>query len=109
MGSFYVMLSAPRQGFILRCQDDPPSVSASRPDCDPVPVFSAVLHPHRSLSLRGARLVVVLVALASAVASIPFVVLGFWPVAGFYGIDVLILWLALRASLNEGQSSRSWW
>ena len=45
------------------------------------------------------RLVVLLVAAASLVASIPFVVLGFWPVAGFYGLDVLLLWLALRASL----------
>lgn len=84
--------------------DDPPLVFDPHPLADQPPVFSAVLHPHRSLSLRGARLVVVLVALASAVASIPFIVLGFWPVAGFYGLDVIILWLALRASLNEGRS-----
>ncbi len=35
------------------------------------PVFSAVLHPHRSLGLRGYRLVIVLVAAASMAASIP--------------------------------------
>lgn len=69
-----------------------------------VPLFSAVLHPHRSLSLKGVRLVVVLVACASLVASIPFVVMGFWPVAGFYGLDVAILWLALRTSVAEARS-----
>lgn len=69
------------------------------------PVFSAVLHPHRSLNLRGVRLVMVLVALASCIASIPFIVLGFWPVAGFYGLDVVLLFFALRASLAEARSS----
>jgi uncharacterized membrane protein len=68
---------------------------------DPHVLFSTRLHPHRSLGLNGIRLVMVLVALASAAASIPFVVLGFWPVAGFYGLDVALLWFALRASLQE--------
>ncbi|PSC03321.1 DUF2244 domain-containing protein [Alsobacter soli] len=72
---------------------------------DAPPVFSAVLHPHRSLNLRGVRLVVALVALGGTVASIPFIVLGFWPVAGFYGLDVLLLFLAMRASLAEARSS----
>jgi uncharacterized membrane protein len=68
------------------------------------PVFSAVLHPHRSLRKGGARLVLVLVGLASLVASIPFLVLGFWPVAGFYGLDVLLLYLALRASFAQARA-----
>ena len=68
------------------------------------PVFSATIHPHRSLGLRGIRLVIVLVAGASLVASIPFIVLGFWPVAGFYGLDVLLLYLALRSSLEQAKA-----
>jgi uncharacterized membrane protein len=78
--------------------------SAPDPMPDAEPLFSTVLHPHRSIGFRGARLVVLLVAAASLVASIPFVVLGFWPVAGFYGLDVLLLFLALRASLAEAKS-----
>ncbi len=78
-------------------------------EADPPPVFTAVLHPHRSLGLRGLRLVMVLVALASIVASIPFIVLGFWPVAGFYGLDVAILYVALRASANEAKSYEEVW
>jgi uncharacterized membrane protein len=80
-----------------------------QPEADLPPVFTATLHPHRSLGLRGLRLVIVLVALASLVASIPFVVLGFWPVAGFYGLDVAILYLAMRASLNEAKSYEEVW
>lgn len=74
------------------------------PALEPPPVFTAVLQPHRSLDIRGVRLVCLLVAIASAVASIPFVVLGSWPVAGFYGVDVALLWCALGASLREARS-----
>jgi uncharacterized membrane protein len=71
---------------------------------EPAPFFSAVLHPHRSLDIRGVRLVALLVAAAGTVASIPFVVMGFWPVAGFYGVDVALLWFALSASLREAKA-----
>jgi uncharacterized membrane protein len=71
---------------------------------DPPPVFSAVLHPHRSLDVTGVRLVIVLVALAGTVASIPFLVLGFWPVAGFYGLDVVLLGYAMMASLRAARA-----
>lgn len=46
----------------------------------------------------------VLVAVASFIASIPFIVLGFWPVAGFYGLDVILLYIALRSSFNAAKS-----
>ncbi|MCZ8100974.1 MAG: DUF2244 domain-containing protein [Burkholderiales bacterium] len=68
------------------------------------PVFSAILHPHRSLGVRGYRLVLLLVAGASMAASIPFVVMGFWPVAGFYGLDFALIWFALHTSRNEARS-----
>ena len=46
----------------------------------------------------------VLVAIASFIASIPFIVLGFWPVAGFYGLDVILLYFALRTSFKAAKS-----
>lgn len=73
------------------------------PDPATAVLYQAVLHPHRSMTLRGVRLVVVLVACASLVASIPFLVMGFWPVAGFYGLDVALLWFALRTNVTEAQ------
>jgi uncharacterized membrane protein len=71
---------------------------------DAPPVFSAVLQPHRSLTVSGVRLVVLLVAAAGTVASIPFLVMGFWPVAGFYGLDVALLWFAMSASLRDARA-----
>ena len=62
------------------------------------PLFQTILRPHRSLKLGGFRLVMALVAGASFFASLPFVILGFWPVAGFYGLDVLLLYFAFKSN-----------
>jgi uncharacterized membrane protein len=68
------------------------------------PVFSAVIRPHRSLGPQGFRVVMVLVCLCSLIASIPFVVMGFWPVAGFFGLDFLGLYLAFHVSFRQGRA-----
>lgn len=68
------------------------------------PVFSAVIRPHRSLSPQGFRIVMVLVCLVSVVASLPFLFMGFWPVAGFFGLDFLGLYIAFRISYRQGES-----
>ncbi|MET0530202.1 MAG: DUF2244 domain-containing protein [Microvirga sp.] len=68
------------------------------------PVFSAVIRPHRSLSPQGFKVVMVLVCLTSLVASVPFVVMGFWPVAGFFGLDFLGLYIAFRVSYRQGDA-----
>jgi len=46
----------------------------------------------------------ILVCLTSIVASIPFVVMGFWPVAGFFGLDFLGLYLAFHVSYRRGEA-----
>jgi uncharacterized membrane protein len=68
------------------------------------PVFAAVIRPHRSLGPEAFRLVMTLCCLATLVASIPFVVLGFWPVAGFFGLDMLALYIAFRVNFRRGES-----
>lgn len=68
------------------------------------PLFAATLRPYRSLKLEGFRLMMALVAAASIVASIPFIVLGFWPVAGFYGLDVVLLYFAFRANFAAAKA-----
>ncbi|QFU17561.1 DUF2244 domain-containing protein [Microvirga thermotolerans] len=68
------------------------------------PVFEAVIRPHRSLGPQGFRIVMILLCLASIVASLPFAVLGFWPVVGFFGLDFLGLYLAFRINYRQGQS-----
>ena len=64
------------------------------------PIFAARLRPHRSLDKRRVRRLLLCVGAASALASLPFVLIGAWPVIGFMGLDVLLLWLAFRASFK---------
>ena len=68
------------------------------------PVFTAVIQPHRSLGPSGFRIVMTLCCLAMVGASIPFIVLGFWPVGGFFGLDVLALYVAFRVNYSRGRS-----
>jgi uncharacterized membrane protein len=80
---------------------------ADRPGLDPEdfarPLFSATLRPHQSLPRAGFRAVMLVFGLLSLVSGLISVSLGFWPIAGFFGLDVLALYLALRASLGRGR------
>jgi uncharacterized membrane protein len=42
-----------------------------------------------------------LVCLASVVASVPFIVLGAWPVSFFFGLDVIALYIAFRLNFRD--------
>jgi uncharacterized membrane protein len=65
--------------------------------------MDAVLRPNRSLSLRAfSRLMLVLGAISFA-ASMVFVLNGAWPVMGFFGLEVFLIWLAFRLSYKQGR------
>lgn len=68
------------------------------------PVFDATITPHRSLGQNGFRTVMTLVCLTSVAASIPFMVLGAWPVAGFFGLDILALFIAFKVNFNAARA-----
>lgn len=67
------------------------------------PLFAAKLTPYRSLSQRGIKLVVLLVALLAAVPGLFFFAIGAWPIVGFMGLDVLAIYWALNASMRDGR------
>jgi uncharacterized membrane protein len=67
------------------------------------PLFAATLRPHRSLSRRGLRWVIAIVAISASIPGIIFSTLGAWPVIGFMGLDVLAVWWALSASMRDGR------
>ncbi|TMJ57640.1 MAG: DUF2244 domain-containing protein, partial [Alphaproteobacteria bacterium] len=74
-------------------------MSASLHPARPDPVFfERVLWPHRSLPPRGFRLLMLGLGLLSLVAGICFVAAGAWPICGFFGLDVALLYLAFRIS-----------
>jgi uncharacterized membrane protein len=67
------------------------------------PLFSAKLTPYRSLSPKGLRNVVLLLAALSAIPGIMFYSIGAWPILGFMGLDVLAVYWALTRSMKDGE------
>jgi uncharacterized membrane protein len=62
------------------------------------PRLDLILRPHRSLGRRGFFWVMALLCAASFVAGAVFIAVGAWPVVGFLGLDVLLVWIAFKAS-----------
>jgi uncharacterized membrane protein len=65
------------------------------------PLFAAELTPHRSLTPRGLRIVIGLVAALAALPGLIFFSLGAWPVVGFMGLDVIAIAFALRTAMRR--------
>jgi uncharacterized membrane protein len=67
-------------------------------------LFEARLKPHRSLSPAGFLAVMAVLAGASFTAGIAFLMMGAWPVFGFFGLDVLLVWIAFRANFRSARA-----
>ncbi|KAA2237298.1 DUF2244 domain-containing protein [Salinarimonas soli] len=67
------------------------------------PVFAATITPHRALGTAGVRLVMTLLCVVTLVSSIPFMIAGAWPVAGFFGLDLLALSIAFSVNMRAGR------
>ena len=61
-------------------------------------LFSALLTPHRSLSSVGFFVVMGLIAGISFIGGVVFFIVGAWPVIGFLGLDVVLVYWAFRVS-----------
>jgi uncharacterized membrane protein len=68
-------------------------------------LFDAILTPHRSLSPTGFLVLMSLVALVGFGIGIAFLTIGAWPVFGFCGLEVFLIWLCFRLSYR---SARMW-
>jgi len=64
-------------------------------------LFSAIITPHRSLSGAGFVIVMVLFGTVSFAAGVFFLTLGAWPVLGFFGLDVVLLYVAFRLNYRQ--------
>ena len=65
--------------------------------------FDATLTPHRSLGRLGFALLMGFFAGLSLAIGIGFLMIGAWPVMGFFGLDVALVWLAFRLSYRSGR------
>lgn len=73
-------------------------------DTNQNPLFAALLTPHRSLGLKGIRLVALVYGILALIPGIFFFVSGAWPVVGFLGLDLILLYWALSTSLKTGKA-----
>jgi uncharacterized membrane protein len=73
------------------------------PDREP-PIFSAVLTPHRSLSPTGFLIFMAVLGGLSFVTGMVFLLAGAWPVFGFLGLDVLLVYWAFRLNYRSAQA-----
>lgn len=64
----------------------------------PRAILDVVLRPHRSLSARGFWLLMALLCAISFVGGIVLWAIGAWPVIGFVGADIALVYVAFRAS-----------
>lgn len=69
------------------------------------PVFSALITPQRSIGAKGLKAVLIAYIAASTCAAIPFIAMGLWPVAGFFGVDILALGIAFYINTLQAKSS----
>jgi uncharacterized membrane protein len=68
-------------------------------------LFSALLTPHRSLSRTGFLVLMGFVCAVSFVAGMAFLIMGAWPVLGFFGLDALAIWWAFRINNRTARAS----
>jgi uncharacterized membrane protein len=74
-----------------------PNATDNDPAAEPT-LFSAIITPHRSLSGKGFVAVMALVGGMSFAGGLFFFLMGAWPVIGFLGLDVALVYWAFRAN-----------
>jgi len=74
-----------------------------RPDNDlrEPTIFSAVITPHRSLGRAGFIVLMLAIGGVSFITGIVFLIAGAWPVLGFFGLDVLLIYWAFRVNYRR--------
>jgi uncharacterized membrane protein len=80
-------------------------------DFDPVPpepeLFSALLTPHRSLNRTGFLVLMAFLSAVSFGAGVAFWMMGAWPVFGFFGLDVLLVYWAFKVNFRRGNATEA--
>src|SRR5215471_4416340 len=65
--------------------------------------FERVLLPHRSLPTRGFHILMLILGLISLAVGIGFISIGAWPVFGFFGLDVALIYIAFRLNYRSAR------
>jgi uncharacterized membrane protein len=68
-------------------------------------LFSALLTPHRSLNRTGFLVLMTFLTVVSFAAGVAFWMMGAWPVFGFFGLDVLVIYWAFRVNFRRATAT----
>ena len=68
-------------------------------------LFSALLTPHRSLNRTGFLVLMAFLSVVSFAAGLAFLLMGAWPVLGFFGLDVLVVYWAFRINFRHAKAT----
>ncbi|APH70332.1 DUF2244 domain-containing protein [Aquibium oceanicum] len=68
------------------------------------PIFSALLTPHRSLGPRGFAILMGIIGTISFSIGLLFWSIGAWPIVGFFGLDVLLIYGAFRMNYRAARA-----
>jgi uncharacterized membrane protein len=67
-------------------------------------LFSALLTPHRSLNRTGFVVLMAFLSVVSFTAGVAFLMMGAWPVFGFFGLDVLAVYWAFKINFGRARA-----
>ncbi len=66
-------------------------------------LWSVTLTPHRSLTREGFVALMLVILLINLAGGLLFLVSGAWPVVGFMGLDVVLIWWAFRQNYADAR------
>src|ERR1700704_3860632 len=72
---------------------------------EPPELFSALLTPHRSLNRTGFLVLMGFLSAVSFAAGLAFLLMGAWPVFGFFGLDVLAIYWAFKVNFRDARAT----
>jgi uncharacterized membrane protein len=78
--------------------------SETEPDPADAELFSALLTPHRSLNRTGFLVLMSVVCVVSFVGGIASVLMGAWPILGFFGLDALAIYWAFKVNFRRARA-----
>ena len=68
------------------------------------PALDVTLRPYRSLSPTGFAVLMAAMGIAGCATGAAFFLIGAWPVPGFLGLDILLVYIAFRVSYRRGRA-----
>jgi uncharacterized membrane protein len=67
-------------------------------------LLDLVLYPYRSLSPRGFAILMAAIGAVGFCGGLAFFLMGAWPIVGFFGLDVALIYWAFKASYRSGRT-----